>query len=310
MKQQFKLTLILSLSVFILFLGINIVRAESLASELKGRILLQAEQNGEAWYISPDNEKRYYMGRPADAFSLMRGLGLGIKHDLLVQYLNNKFPTRLSGKIMLDVEKNGEAYYVSPVDLKGYYLGRPTDAFDIMKELGLGITFENLLKIQSSESSINNIYKNNDCGYETYLPSDWFVFTDSNPFSMYNPCNINMQSLDYNIDHPKDFETSITKGAQAKISMSDTEMRSLDDIRNFYILGRGGHIQQSEKVVNIAGVQGLLHTLDDYTSGYLQDVHFLYNNKSININFSYSDDKKNDYETIFNSIINSFKFID
>lgn len=308
MKHQFKFTFILSLSVFILFFGINIVKAESLASELKGRILLQVEQNGEAWYVSPENEKRYYMGRPADAFSLMRDMGLGIKHDLLAEYLNNKFPTRLSGKIMLDVEKNGEAYYVFPSDLKGYYLGRPTDAFDIMKKLGLGITAENLQKIQSSVTSTNNIYKNNDCGYETYLPNDWFVFIDSNPFAPNNPCDITMQSLDYNIDHPKDFETDITKGAQAKISMHDTGMQSLDDVRDFYKLGRGGHIQESEKVINIAGEQGLLHTLGDLTSGNLQDLHFLHNGKIINISFAYADDKKNDYEKIFNSIINSFKF--
>jgi len=58
---------------------------------------------------------------------------------------------RLSGKILLDVEQNGEAYYVNPDDLKGYYLNRPADAFNIMREFGLGITNNGIRKIGVGE---------------------------------------------------------------------------------------------------------------------------------------------------------------
>lgn len=122
-----------------------------LSNRLSGNILLQVEKNGEAWYIYPNDKKKYYLGRPADAFSIMRNLGLGIKHSELAGYLNTKFPSRLSGKILLDVEKNGEAYYVNPKDLKGYFLNRPTDAFKIMREFGLGITNINIRKIDVGE---------------------------------------------------------------------------------------------------------------------------------------------------------------
>jgi hypothetical protein len=122
-----------------------------LSNNLKGKILLQVEQNGEGWYVNPDNQKKYYLGRPADAFSIMRNLGLGIKHSELTTYLNSKFPSRLSGKILLDVERNGEAYYVNPNDLKGYYLNRPADAFKIMREFGLGITNTDIRKIDVGE---------------------------------------------------------------------------------------------------------------------------------------------------------------
>jgi len=123
----------------------------NLSKRVSGKILLQVERNGEGWYVNPDNEKKYYLGRPADAFSIMRNLGLGIKHDELNDYLNSKFPSRLSGKILLDVEQNGEAYYVNPDDLKGYYLNRPADAFSIMRELGLGITNDDIRKIDVGE---------------------------------------------------------------------------------------------------------------------------------------------------------------
>jgi ribosomal protein L30/L7E len=118
---------------------------------MSGNILLQVEQNGEGWYVYPDDKKKYYLGRPADAFSIMRNLGLGIKHSELIGYLNSKFPSRLSGKIVLDVEKNGEAYYINPKNLKGYFLSRPADAFKVMRELGLGITNTDIRKIDVGE---------------------------------------------------------------------------------------------------------------------------------------------------------------
>jgi subtilisin family serine protease len=123
----------------------------SLSKRMNGKILLQVEKNGEGWYVYPDNKKKYYLGRPADAFGIMRNLGLGIKHSELENYLKTKFPSRLLGKIFLDVEQNGEAYYVNPDDLKGYYLGRPADAFKIMRELGLGITNNDIRKIDVGE---------------------------------------------------------------------------------------------------------------------------------------------------------------
>ncbi len=117
----------------------------------KGNILLQVESNGEAWYAFPKTGLRYYLGRPADAFEVMRKLGLGAKHDLIMN--TEIFPDNLSGMILLDVEENGEAYYVNPNDKKKYYLGRPEDAFQIMREKGIGITNDNLDKLPIASDS-------------------------------------------------------------------------------------------------------------------------------------------------------------
>jgi len=121
-----------------------------LSSRLSGKILLQVEKNGEGWYIYPDNKKKYYLGRPADAFSIMRSLGLGISENSYNSF-SGYAPSRLSGKILLRVEVNGEAYYVNPDNLKMYYLGRPDDAFQIMREQGLGITNTDIRKIDVGE---------------------------------------------------------------------------------------------------------------------------------------------------------------
>ena len=118
---------------------------ETLTNRLKGSILLQVEQNGEAYYVYPNDNKRYFLGRPTDAFNVMRKLGLGATHSFITSY--TVYPSTVSGKILLDVEQNGEAYYIYPKDRKAYYLGRPADAFRIMRELGLGITNNDLGKI-------------------------------------------------------------------------------------------------------------------------------------------------------------------
>lgn len=162
--RKFKPTLkkIFFLIFFILFFAqTNIALSESLSSRLKGRILLQAESHGEAWYINPDTEKRIYLGRPADAFNIMRELGLGITNNNLDKIAKEgeadkdiNLAKKLSGKILLQVEKNGEAWYVNPQDYKRYFLGRPLDAFNLMRRLGLGISNENLKKIEEKKSAL------------------------------------------------------------------------------------------------------------------------------------------------------------
>jgi hypothetical protein len=44
----------------------------------KGKIFLQVESWGEAWYVNPNDGKRYFLGTPDDAFAVMRKLGMGI----------------------------------------------------------------------------------------------------------------------------------------------------------------------------------------------------------------------------------------
>jgi hypothetical protein len=86
----------------------------------------------------------------ADAFAIMRQLGLGISNQDYASF-NGQAPARLSGRILLRVENHGEAYYVNPLDLKMHYLGRPADAFAIMRGLGLGVTNTDLRRIGIGE---------------------------------------------------------------------------------------------------------------------------------------------------------------
>lgn len=196
-----------------LFFFASQVQAADLSEELAGRILLQVEANGEAWYINPVDQKRYYLGRPIDAFNMMRELGIGISNQDLSKipvnfdyvkgqdsdndgladtleealgtdknlmdsdgdsfndreellssynplgdgdlYFDDNFAFQQAGKIFLQVEKNGEAWYVSPVTRQRYFLGRPDDAFNVMRGLGLGVSNNDLDTIPSKTASYN-----------------------------------------------------------------------------------------------------------------------------------------------------------
>lgn len=171
--------------------------AQSLAGILSGKILLDVERNGEAWYIYPLDNKRYYLGRPHDAFDIMRNLGLGISEydfqkiseaGMLVDG-DLVLAKKLSGRIILQVEKNGEAWYINPVTYKKHYLGRPNDAFNIMRELGLGISRRNLALIHKNtlDESINQ--------YSSYSHRKKIVLNESDFFVDFIEIDLNNPNL-------------------------------------------------------------------------------------------------------------------
>ena len=209
------------------------VSAASLASRVKGRILLQVESRGEAWYVDPVDLRRTYLKDGATAFQLLRDKGLGITSadlaaipiglesrfsltdtdgdglfDKLEQALGTDLnlsdtdgdgnsdatevrasysPTsasaaklrtdsvlvnRLRGRILLQVQSRGEAWYVNPVDGKRYYLPDGEAAYQIMRYLSLGITNSDLNQISlSDEMSGWKTYSN--AFYSFRYPVDW-----------------------------------------------------------------------------------------------------------------------------------------
>lgn len=134
------------------------IRNRELYSRLRGRILIKPEDGGRAYYVHPGHKKAYFLGRPEDAFAVMREQGVGINSNNLAKFPEEteknfsfgSFVGRNLGRIFLDVEKNGEAWYVNPADGRRYFLGRPKDAFQVMRSLGLGISnadFEKLISV-------------------------------------------------------------------------------------------------------------------------------------------------------------------
>jgi hypothetical protein len=180
------------------------IKNKKMYKSLKGKIILKVESTGEAYYVHPQLEKMFYLGRPDDAFKVMREQGQGISNSDLYkmpiglssgydsdgdglsndlesalglnidsvdtdsdgysdkdeslngynprgsgsQKIDINFSNYQKGKIFLQVEKKGEAWYVNPNDGKRYFLGRPADAYAVMRKTALGISnsdFDDLL---------------------------------------------------------------------------------------------------------------------------------------------------------------------
>ena len=151
---------------------IDIIKnGDVLYSRAKGRIVLLVESHGEAWYFNPTDNKRYYLGRPIDAYNVMVKLGIGITNANLEKIqigdeyilqterskVNYNFANIHKGKIFLQVELHGEAWYVNPTDLKRYYLGRPADAFRAMRELSIGMKNDDFVRLQQLEKTLEKL---------------------------------------------------------------------------------------------------------------------------------------------------------
>jgi len=119
-------------------------------SNLKGKILIQVESHGEAWYINPKDGKRYYMPNGSEALKIMKQFGVGMSNsDVEKMKTDANFRKKFMGKILLQVESHGEAYYIS-FDGRYNYLKDGESALAVMKKLGLGISNVNLEKIAAN----------------------------------------------------------------------------------------------------------------------------------------------------------------
>ena len=124
----------------------------ALAKRLAGYIVLQVEQKGEAYYINTDGT-RIYMKDGDAAYSIMRDLGLGISEANFAKLKkgDKSLKERLKGKIILQVEKHGEAHYINPKDGTITYLKDGKEAYKLMREKALGIKDKDLKKLKMKE---------------------------------------------------------------------------------------------------------------------------------------------------------------
>jgi len=176
-----------------------------LTNRLKGRILIQVEEKGEAWYVDEITEQKFYLKDGTSAYQALQAFGLGISNadlekipvgfedrfedsdtdgDGLQDKMEEALGTdvenpdsdgdgfndgaevrggfnplgegtldttflgeNLKGKIVLQVESRGEAWYIHPEDGKRYYMKDGPAAYQIMRFLSLGITNDDIRKI-------------------------------------------------------------------------------------------------------------------------------------------------------------------
>jgi hypothetical protein len=233
--KKANLLFIFLLTSILTLLPLSQSQAATLIDRVKGRVLLQVQQHGEAWYVNPVDGKMTYLYNGDVAYGLMKTFGLGIKTadlnkipvgvipelqspdsdgDGLGDYLevalglndlaedtdgdgykdgqelrdafnplgpgkltvDKNLVNRLKGRILIQVEKNGEAWYIYPVDGRRYYLHNGRDAYGLMKYLGLGVSDADIGKLPTDKDHpdvykylIENTYPTGTTTY-TYQP--------------------------------------------------------------------------------------------------------------------------------------------
>lgn len=70
---------------------------QKVANANKGKILLQMESRGEAWYVNPKDGKRYFLGVPSEAVKALEGLQIAPNpvSNVSATSNNNKQPTSI-----------------------------------------------------------------------------------------------------------------------------------------------------------------------------------------------------------------------
>jgi hypothetical protein len=128
---------------------------ECLAALTYKGTVFTAQDKSDLFYINPVSQTKYCLNSAYDTFQVMRGMGQGINHRLLQIYTKNTFPSYLSGKIMLDVQNKGQAYYVDPKNQKGISLGKPEQAWKKMADKGIQIPKNELNRIKFNPQQCN-----------------------------------------------------------------------------------------------------------------------------------------------------------
>lgn len=82
------------------------------SASLAGQILLQVEDNGEAWYLSPVDNLRYFIADYNELFKIIEILAIGISSDNIKQIANAKIiPENAVKNIKMDVGPAQRLYY-------------------------------------------------------------------------------------------------------------------------------------------------------------------------------------------------------
>lgn len=331
---------------------------------------MQIENHGEAYYVSPYDLKKHFLGRPDDAFDLMKNLSLGISNkdlekipvaeanflgkdadkdglsDAIEQSLgtNPNMPDsdndgysdkeeilsgfnplntgkrecnqilidKLAGYILLQVEANGEAWYLNPSDKKRYYLSKPTHAFNLMKSLGLGITNENLVKIEDYDSNPEFKIENLIAKYTTPLSNSSGLRKYEDPaynFSLNYPNSWTLKKGEYdNITQFSDANLDFILEKKGVITITVLKTQEERNINVFRMAAKGKSVAQidEEKIINsrVAYENSYKHLIANERTTTIKI------NKTTYLQITLATAKNNDshYNDIYDNLIESITF--
>ena len=343
----------------------SFIRADNtLVNRLQGKILLQIEENGEAWYVHPITDERHYMGRPNDAFDLMKDLGLGIanedikkiaiaeisfdgidsdkdglsdlfedaigtdkeqidtdndgfndKNELIYNFnpngegelfIDNDFAKKQAGLILIQAEQNGEAWYVNPDNNKRYFLGRPQNAFDIMRKTGLGITNTDLKEIMAYSPEETSDTRN------TALSNNKRKYTDPiNRYSFEYPQSWQKTTIQgkKEIVSIRNYKKDISKERKAMITIAFIKSSSNLNLDKFKIASKSGGVKKNSETKSINEYKSLSETFNfNKTDGQETTTYIQLANREMLVITLFSAGNHNYHDSILEDLLKSVEY--
>jgi hypothetical protein len=216
----------------------------------------------------------------------------------------------LAGFIIIQVQSAGEAWYVDPVTLTRFFLGRPADAFEIMKKLGLGIKNTDLARINEHKNNPlfdSKILIQNDT---KAIDKESRKYTDrTNEFSFVYPVQWNLNKYEtatntiYITDSERDF--FLEKKALIYISYIKRDKQTL---KNFEIAFKNGATKTKDATTTIDRYNALVQSFEYPNTN--ETTTFIEKGNSGYIMATLITSKNNDkhYNETYQRLLNSIDF--
>jgi len=253
------------------------------------------KQNGSqaVWYVAKDNHG-YLIGSAVDALSVMRKFSLGISNADIAKIpvgttdivsaqgvestaTDNRLVDRVKGKILLQVQQSGQAWYVNPVDGKRYFLGRPMQAKQVLGQLAKTVNSKDLAKVKIHSSIVDiAIADNNFSTLVQAVVAAGLVDTlaGEGPFTVFAPTNeafakIPAETLEALLANPTELAKVLTYHVVAgKVTSTDVvKLNSSKTVEgsNVSVKVENGSVMINDSkviAVDVMGSNGVIHAID------------------------------------------------
>lgn len=144
---------------------------QKIINKYKGKLLIQTKMNGEAWYVNPSDNIRYFLGKPEKIYTVLKTLAIDISNDDLNKIAINDDYRQLKYKKYSD---HGVSFLYERNDYSSYNnadqdFDSPLPAYyDKLKNQGQASKRYGL----KGPSSEIDILKNNNKSVENYIKTE------------------------------------------------------------------------------------------------------------------------------------------
>ncbi|MFA6594488.1 MAG: serine hydrolase [Candidatus Buchananbacteria bacterium] len=143
------------------------------ATQLSGRLALQANVNNRFWYVTPDGQTRYIVENDVELYEMVAQVGVDIAAADIAKFtakkkLSSSFLKKYSGKFIFLDSRRSQIYYINPGNGYAYRIATFNKVFDASKTIGLKVADASLRRIPMNDSQFTYDPLFNDIAYVSY----------------------------------------------------------------------------------------------------------------------------------------------